>query len=55
MVAALTMKGAVFCSNMMLELGFKQGFGGVPLYIDNTSALHVAGKPHIALARSTSR
>ena len=54
--AALTMKGAVFCSIMMLELGFEEGFGSVPLYIDNTSALHVAGNrthsprvKHIAL------
>ena len=54
--AALTMKEAVFCSNMMLELGFKEGFGSVPLYIDNTSARHVAGNrtygpraKHIAL------
>ena len=39
----LTMKEAIFYSNMMLELGFKQGFGSVPLYIDDTSALHVAG------------
>ena len=42
-VVALTMKEAVFCSNMMLELGFEEGFGSVPRYIDNTSALHVAG------------
>ena len=56
MAAALTIKEAVFCSNMMLELGFKEGFGSVPLYIDNTSALHVAGNrtyslraKHIAL------
>ena len=54
--AALTMKVAVFCSNMMLELGFKEGFGSVPLYTDNVSALHVAGNrtysphaKHIAL------
>ena len=50
------MKEAVFCSNIMLELGFKEGFGSVPLYIENTSALHVAGNltyspraKHIAL------
>ena len=50
------MKEAVLCSNMMLLLGFKEGFGSVPLYIDNTSALHVAGNrtyssraKHIAL------
>ena len=41
--AALTMEEIVFCSNMMRELGFMEGFGGMPLYIDNTSALHVAG------------
>ena len=41
--AALTMKETVSCSNRMLELGFKEGFGSVPLYIDNTSALHDAG------------
>jgi len=41
--AALTMKEAVFCSNMMKELGFGTRFDSVPLYIDNTSALHVAG------------
>ena len=40
--AALTMKEAVLCSNIMLELGFKEEFGSVPLYTDNTSALHVA-------------
>ena len=41
---------------MMLELDFKEEFGGLPLYIDNTSALHVAGNrtyspraKHIAL------
>ena len=28
---------------MMLELSFKEGFGSVPLYVDNTSILHVAG------------
>ena len=56
MEADLAMKEAVFCSNMMLELGFDKSFGSVPLYIDNTSALHVAGNrtyspraKHIAL------
>ena len=56
MAAALAMKEAVFCSNMMLELGFKEGFSSVSLYIDNTSTLHVAGNrtysssaKHIAL------
>ena len=40
--AALTMKEVVFCSNMMLKLGFDESFGNVLLYIDNTSALHAA-------------
>ena len=43
MTAALAMEQAVFCSNMMLELGFDKSFVSVPMYIDNTSALHVAG------------
>ena len=54
--AALAMKEAAFCSNMTLELGFDKSFGSAPLYIDNTSALHVAGNrtyspraKHIAL------
>ena len=55
--AALTMKEeAVFCSNMMSELGFGKSFDSVPLFIDNTSALHIAGNrtyipraKHIAL------
>ena len=40
--AALATKEAVFCSNMMKELGFGARFDSVPLYIDNTSAPHVA-------------
>ena len=55
-VAALTMKGVVFCSNIILEVGVDESFGSVPLYVDNTSALHVAGNrtyspraKHIAL------
>ena len=50
--AALTVKESIVCSNMMLELGFDS----VPLDIDNTSALNVAGNrtyslraKHIAL------
>ena len=34
--AALTMKEAVLCKSMMQELGFKDGFNGVPLFIYNT-------------------
>ena len=42
--AALAMKEeAVFCSNMTLEMDFDKSFGSVPLFIDNTSALHIAG------------
>ena len=37
------MKEAVFCSNIVLELGFDKSFGSVPLYIDNTSALRIGG------------
>ena len=40
---ALTMKEAVFCSNMMKELGFGTRFDNVPLYIYNTLTLHVTG------------
>ena len=42
-VAALAMKEVVFCFYTMLVLGFDGSFGSVLLYIDNTSALHVAG------------
>lgn len=41
---ALAMKQAVFCSNIMKELGFVTLFDSVPLlYIDFTLALLVAG------------
>ena len=50
---ALTMKESVFCN---MELGFKEGFGSVPLQIGSTPALHVTGSrtyspraKHIAL------
>ena len=50
--AALTIKEALFCSNMMLD----ESFGRVPLYIDDALALHFAGNrtyslraKHIAL------
>lgn len=41
--AALAMKEAVFCANVMTELGFGEEFGSVPLSIDNTTTLHVIG------------
>ena len=40
--AALAIKEAVFCSNMLIELGFGKD-EKVPLYIDNTATLHVIG------------
>ena len=44
LVAADTaMKESLFCSDMMVELGFKEGFESVPAYINNISALHVEG------------
>ena len=52
--SALAMKEAVFCSNMLTELGFGKEF--VPLYCDNTATLHALGNrsfssrtKHIAL------
>ena len=55
--AALTMKEeAEFCSKMTLDVGFGESFGSLLLYIENTSALHIAGNhtyshraKHIAL------
>ena len=41
--ATLRMKEAAVCPNMVLELGFDESFGSVPIYIDNKSTLHVAG------------
>ena len=41
--AATEMKESLFCRNMMMELGFTEGFRSVPVYIDNASALHVTG------------
>ena len=43
MAATTAMKEPLFCRNMMMELGFTEEFRSVPAYIDNTSALHVAG------------
>ena len=39
---ALTMTEAVFCSNMIKELGFDTRFDSVPLYLDKTSTLYVS-------------
>ena len=40
--AVLTMKEAVFCKSMIQEVGLKDEFDSVALFIDNTSALYVA-------------
>ena len=54
--AAPAMKESLFCRKVIVELGFTEGFRSVPVYVDNTSALHVAGNrtfspraKHIAL------
>ena len=56
MAADTAMKESLLCRNMMMEFGFTEGFWSVPVYIDNTSASHVAGNrtfrpraKHIAL------
>lgn len=38
--AALAMKGALFLSNMMAEIGFGANFSSVPLCIGNAATLH---------------
>ena len=55
--SALTIKEAVFCSNMLTELGFDEEFKQVPLKIDDTATIHVTGNrafsyrtKHIALS-----
>ena len=40
--AAVAMKEAVFCANMMNQLGFGARFDSLSLYTGNASALHVA-------------
>ena len=37
------MKEVIFCTNMMLELGFGSEFRSAPFYIDNTTTLNVFG------------
>ena len=44
MTAVFTMKEAVFCSNMVMELGFEKESSSVPMYLGNTSALHATSK-----------
>ena len=51
--AALAMKEAVFCSNMMLELGFGSIFNTVPVYLDNKSAFALLVIVRTAVALST--
>ena len=40
---AIAMKEAVFCSNMLTELGFDEEFKQAPLKIDDMTTLHVIG------------
>ena len=40
---ALASKQVVYLSNVMAALGFPQLFDSVPLFFDNTGALHIAG------------
>ena len=54
--SALAMKEAVFCSNMLAELGFGKEFAQLPVYCNNTATLHALGNQffssrtkHIAL------
>ena len=51
----LAMKEAVFCSNMLTELGFGKDFAKVPLYCDTTATLYALGTPPSARGRITSR
>ena len=41
---ALAMKATVFCSNMVIELGFAKEFENVPLHIDITAIFHVGNR-----------
>ena len=41
--SAFAMKEAVFCSNILTELGFGKNFAKVALYCDNTATLHALG------------
>ena len=40
---ALASEEAVYPSNMMTELGFGKRFHSIPLFVDNTGALRIAG------------
>ena len=41
--AATAIKESLFCRNMMMKSGSTEEFRSVPVYVNNTSALHVAG------------
>ena len=41
--SALAMKEAVFCSNMLRELGFGKEVAQMPVYCDNTATLYALG------------
>ena len=50
---ALGMKEAMFCSNLLTELGFGKEFEQVPLLIENTATLHVIGNRAFSSRQST--
>ena len=47
------MKEAMFCSNLLTELGFGKEFEQVPLLIENTATLHVIGNRAFSSRQST--
>ena len=52
--SAFAMKEAVFCSNMLTELGLGKEFAQVPLYCNNTVTLHARGNRSCLLYTSPS-
>lgn len=53
--SAYATKEAVFCSNMLTELGFAKEFAQVPLFCNNTATLHALGnRSFSSQGRSTS-
>ena len=51
--SALAMKEAVFCSNMLTELGFGKEFAQVLLFCDNTATPHALGNRSFQLENET--
>ena len=46
--STLSIKEAVFCSNMLTQLGFGKDLAKVPLYCNNTATLHAVGNRSLA-------